>query len=248
MATAAAAAVRALPHFSVLNYGFSSEPENTVLSGAEPDFYCLRLYEHTLRHTPLEAATVLEVSCGQGGGASFLARAYRPTRVIGIDSSDQNIRIARERASLPDLEFRVGVGERLELADESFDVVVNIEASYLCDDRARFFAEVFRVLRPGGYFCYTDACWADDDCTQELRDIGFDVLERAEITWNVLRALRRDSARREALFNALPDERLRDELKDWGGVVGYRAFRRFEAGQTRYFSHRLRRPSAAATG
>jgi SAM-dependent methyltransferase len=247
MATAAAAAVRALRQFSVLNYGFSSEPEITVLSGAEPDFYCLRLYEHTLRSTPLEAATVLEVSCGQGGGASFMARTYRPTRVIGIDSSDQNVRSARERASLPDLEFRVGSSERLELADASFDVVVNIDASYLCEDRARFFAEVFRVLRPGGHFCYTDAYWADDDCTEELRDIGFDVLERAEITLNVLRALRRDSARREALFDALPDRRLRDELKDWGGVVGYRAFERFEAGQTRYFSHRLRRPSSALT-
>ena len=248
MATAAAAAVRALRDFSVLNYGFSSEPEITVLTGAEPDFYCLRLYEHTLRRTPLEGSTALEVSCGQGGGSSFVARTYRPGRMIGIDSSGENIRLARLRASLPDLEFKVGSGERMDFADGSFDVVVNIEASHLCDDRARIFAEAFRVLRPGGYFCYTDACWADDDCTEELRDIGFELLERAEITSNVLRALRRDSARREALFDAMPDQRLRDECKDWGGVVGYRAFRRFEAGQTRYFSHRLRRPAAARGG
>ena len=48
----------------------------------------------------------------------------------------------------------------------SFDVVINIEASHLYDDRARFFAEVLRVLKPGGHFCYTDGCWADDDCTR----------------------------------------------------------------------------------
>ena len=34
----------------------------------------------------------------------------------------------------------------------------------------------------------------------------------------------------------------REEYKHWGGVVGYRAYNRFEAGQTRYFSHRLRKP------
>jgi ubiquinone/menaquinone biosynthesis C-methylase UbiE len=243
MATAAAA-VRALPALSVLNYGFSSEPENTVLSGAEPEFYCLRLYEHTLRRTPLEASMVLEVSCGQGGGADFVARTFRPNLVIGIDSSDENVRLARRRESSARLEFRVGSAERMEFADESFDVVINIEASRCCDDRARVFAEAFRVLRPGGHFCYTDGCWADDDCTEELRDVGFELLERAEITTNVLRALRRDSARREALFDAMPDRRLREEYKDSAGVVGYRTFRRFEAGQTRYFSHCLRRPPA----
>jgi SAM-dependent methyltransferase len=240
--TTATAAVRALPDFSVLNYGYSSDPEDSVLSGAEPEFYCLRLYEHALRRTPLEASAVLEVSCGRGGGADFVARTYRPQLMIGIDSSPDNVRLARDRASAPGLEFRVGGAERIEFGDGSFDVVVNIEASHLYDDRARFFAEAFRVLRPGGHFCYTDGCWADDDCTEELRDAGFEVLERAEITSNVLRALRRDSARREALFDAMPDRRLREEYKDWGGVVGYRAFRRFEAGQTRYFSHRLRRP------
>lgn len=104
-------------------------------------------------------------------------------------------------------------------------------------------AEVFRVLKPGGTFCYTDGCWADDDCSEELLETGFELLERLEITANVLRALRRDSARREAVFDAMTDAKLRNEYKDWGGVIGYRAFRRFEAGQTRYFSHRLRRPA-----
>ena len=240
--TTAAAAVRALPALSVLNYGFSSEPENTVLSGAEPEFYCLRLYEHALRRTPLEASTVLEVSCGQGGGADFVARTFRPSLTIGIDASVANVRLARHRASLPGLEFQVGNAERMEFADGSFDVVLSIEASHLYEDRARFFGEAFRVLRPGGYLCYTDDCWADEDCTEELHDVGFELLERTEITSNVLRALRRDSARREALFDALPDRTLREQYKDWGGVVGYRAFLRLEAGQTRYFSHRLRRP------
>jgi hypothetical protein len=103
-----------------------------------------------------------------------------------------------------------------------------------------------RVLRPGGYFCYTDGCWADDNCTADLLAAGFELLVRREITENVIRALRRDSARRAALFDAMIDRELREEYKHWGGVVGYRAYTRFEAGQTRYFSHRLRRPLDAS--
>jgi SAM-dependent methyltransferase len=235
-------AADAVPAFTVLNYGFSTEPEMSVIPATEPEFYCLRLYEHTVRDTPLAGRDVLEVSCGRGGGANFVSRTFAPQRYLGVDLSEENVRLARERAVGAGLSFAVGNAEQLELPAVSFDVVINIEASHLYDDRTRFFAEVARVLRPGGYFCYTDGCWADDDCSEDLLDAGFDLLERLEITSNVLHALRKDNARRTALFNGMTNRELREEYKDWGGVVGYRAYNRFEAGQTRYFSHRLRKP------
>jgi SAM-dependent methyltransferase len=232
-----------VPQFTVLNYGFSSEPENSVIAANEPEFYCLRLYEHTVRETPLEGRDVLEVSCGRGGGANFVSRTFKPHRYVGVDLSQENVKLARERAARDGLTFAIGNAERLDLADDSFDVVINIEASHLYDNRGRFFAEVARVLKPGGYFCYTDGCWADDDCTDDLLAAGFHLLERLEITSNVLHALRKDNVRRTALFDAMNNRDLREEYKHWGGVVGYRAYNRFEAGQTRYFSHRLRKPA-----
>jgi SAM-dependent methyltransferase len=231
-----------VPQFTVLNYGFSSDPENSVIAANEPEFYCLRLYEHTVRETPLEGRDVLEVSCGRGGGANFVSRTFAPQRYVGVDLSQENVRLARERAARDGLAFAIGNAERLDLPDDSFDVVINIEASHLYDNRGQFFAEVVRVLKPGGYFCYADGCWADDDCTDDLLAAGFDVLARLEITSNVLLALRKDNARRTALFDAMKNRDLREEYKHWGGVVGYRAYNRFEAGQTRYFSHRLRKP------
>jgi SAM-dependent methyltransferase len=235
-------AAGAVPDFTVLNYGFSSDPESTVIPRDEPEFYCLRLYEHTVHGTPLAGRAVLEVSSGRGGGANFVSRTFKPQRYVGVDLSEQNVRLASDRAARSGLEFIVGQAEKLDFPDATFDVVINIEASHLYDDRTRFFAEVLRVLRPGGTFCYTDGCWADDDCTSDLASAGLELLERQEITANVLRALRKDSARREALFDAMTNRDLREEYKHWGGVVGYRAYTRFEAGQTRYFSHRLRRP------
>jgi SAM-dependent methyltransferase len=235
-------AADAVPQFTVLNYGFSTEPEVSVIPATEPEFYCLRLYEHTVRDTPLAGRDVLEVSCGRGGGANFVSRTFAPQRYLGVDLSEENVRLARERATRKELTFAIGNAEQLDLPDASFDVVVNVEASHLYDDRTRFFAEVARLLRPGGYFCYTDGCWADDNCSEDLLDAGFDLLERLEITSNVLHALRKDSARRTALFDGMTNRELREEYKHWGGVVGYRAYNRFEAGQTRYFSHRLRKP------
>ena len=237
-------AAHALPTFTVLNYGFSSDPEDSAIPREEPEFYCLRLYEHALREIPMVDADVLEVSCGRGGGAAFVSRTYRPRRLVGVDLSPENVRLAQTRTAAAGTEFRVGSAEQLDFPDQSFDVVVNIGASHLYDSRNRFFGEAWRVLRPGGHFCYSDGCWADDDCTEDLLSTGFELLERREITDNVLRALKRDSARRAALFDALPDRELREQYKHWGGVIGYRAYERFEAGQTRYFCHRLRRPQA----
>jgi SAM-dependent methyltransferase len=229
-----------VPDFTVLNYGFSSDPENSMLPPDEPEFYCLRMYEHALAGVPLAGLEVIEISCGRGGGASFLMRQHRPKRYVAIDVSEENIRLARNRDAAP--EFRVGDAEALDFPDVSFDVAINVESSHLYADRTRFFSEVHRVLRPGGRFCYADGCWADDDCTQELLDAGFLLQERLEITQNVIRSLRLDNARRNALFDAIPDDSLRLKCKDWGGVIGSRAYRRFAEGRRRYFSHTLLRP------
>ena len=229
-----------VPEFTVLNYGYEAPADSSIVPQDHPEFYCLRLYEHTVRDVQLAGADVLEVSCGRGGGASFLYRAFNPRRYIGIDLSAENVRMASARQDGP--QFMAGNAERLELDDRSFDVVINIEASHLYDDRRKFFAEAFRVLRPGGHFCYTDGCWADDDCTDDLLAAGFKLQERLEITANVIRALELDSERKAQLFDAMGDTELIQEYKDWGGVVGFRAHQRFVAGKTRYFSHLLLRP------
>jgi SAM-dependent methyltransferase len=234
-------AAASAPDFSLMNYGYSSSSESSAVADGAAEVYCLRLYEHAVRDTALNGRDVLEVSCGRGGGAAFLAETFGPRRYVGVDVSAENIRIAQAHHRAGNLEFAVGNAESLAFADASIDVVINIEASHLYDDRSAFFREVFRVLRPGGRFCYVDGCWKDDDCTEDLGTAGFRLLERRDITANVLEALRRDSARREAIIDGMPAE-LRERYKDWSGVVGYRAFRRFEEGETLYFSHLLERP------
>ncbi len=104
-------------------------------------------------------ARVLDVGSGLGGAARFLART-RGCRVTGLDLSEEYCQVAEM------LSARVGLGERLTFrqgdalalpfADGSFDVVWSQHASMNIEDKAGLYAEMFRVLRSGGYLAIYD--------------------------------------------------------------------------------------------
>jgi 2-polyprenyl-6-hydroxyphenyl methylase/3-demethylubiquinone-9 3-methyltransferase len=96
------------------------------------------------------------VDIGCGGG--FLAEEFARVgcEVVGVDPSAMSIRTARQHADISSLkiEYAVAAGERLPLADESFDV------AYCCDvlehvpDLDLVIAETARVLKPGGVYLF----------------------------------------------------------------------------------------------
>jgi ubiquinone/menaquinone biosynthesis C-methylase UbiE len=70
--------------------------------------------------------------------------------------NSSGIAFCQKRHNLPGLDFVEGNAEDLPFGDESFDAVLNVEASHLYLQFPRFLAEVARVLRPGGDFLYAD--------------------------------------------------------------------------------------------
>ena len=222
--------------------GSAASPRTASSRANEPEFYCLRLYEHTVRDTPLAARDVLEVSCGRGGGAIFVEPHVQAAALRRRRPEPENVRLARDACRAQVSTFAIGNAERLDFADASFDVVINIEASHLYDDRTGSSRRCCACCSPAAISATPTAAGPTTTAPRTCSTAGFELLERLEITSNVLHALRKDSARRTALFDAMKNRDLREEYKHWGGVVGYRAYNRFEAGQTRYFSHRLRRP------
>lgn len=106
--------------------------------------------------TPLAAAVlrvtpaperVLEIECGDGDGALFLAREFPAARVRGLDRSADLVRAATARIGLdPEgrVAFKQGTRRSLPYPSDFFDLVVAV-------DRRPAAAEVARVLRPGGY-------------------------------------------------------------------------------------------------
>jgi ubiquinone/menaquinone biosynthesis C-methylase UbiE len=93
-----------------------------------------------------EPERVLEVECGEGDGALFLAREFPRARVRGVDASPESVARATARVGLdPEgrIAFKQGGPRRLPFPDDHFDLVAQATGRPAI-------AEAARVLRPGG--------------------------------------------------------------------------------------------------
>jgi ubiquinone/menaquinone biosynthesis C-methylase UbiE len=141
------------------NFGYEEDPPMALPLAAtdEANRYGIQLYHVTASQVDLTGKRLLEVSCGAGGGASYIMRNLGPASYTGLDLNPASIEKCRERHKLPGLDFVQGNAEDLPFPDQSFDAVINVEASHQYPHFPRFLAEVARVLRPGGHFLYTDS-------------------------------------------------------------------------------------------
>lgn len=148
------------------------------------------------------------VDLGSGAGFDLLIAAEKVGdggRVIGIDMTDAMIQTARDnaaKAGAKNIEVRKGTIEELPLEDASVDWVISNCVINLSPEKERVFAEIARVLRPGGRFAISDivaenvpgrvrdqaevysACIggaiAESEYTEGLRQAGLTEVEVAE--------------------------------------------------------------------
>jgi arsenite methyltransferase len=97
---------------------------------------------------------VVDLGCGAGTDSLVAAQMVGPRgHVTAIDMTPQMLDKARAAAvelGAKNVDFLEGEIERLPLADESIDVVISNGVIDLVPDKDAVFAEIFRVLRPGG--------------------------------------------------------------------------------------------------
>ncbi|MEO6966960.1 MAG: methyltransferase domain-containing protein [Rhodanobacteraceae bacterium] len=128
----------------------------------------------------LEGASVLDLGCGSGRDAYLLsALVGAHGRVIGVDMTPQQVEVAQRHREFharvfghprSNVEFLLGdlsALDTLGVADASIDVAVSNCVLNLVPDKRRAFAEILRVLKPGGELYFSDV-FADRRLPREL--------------------------------------------------------------------------------
>jgi ubiquinone/menaquinone biosynthesis C-methylase UbiE len=136
-----------------------------------------------LLHVHPEPERALDIGTGLGDGALLIAREFPHARVRGVDLSEEMVRRAQARIGLdPEgrVAFKVADAAHLPFEDDSFDLVAQLNVPV-------FFAEIARVLRPGG-FVLIAASWGpstpfytpDSVLRRGFRKHGIEAVESGE--------------------------------------------------------------------
>ena len=230
-----------------MNYGYA-EPEGTgktlVLPATdEANRYAIQMYHHVASAIDLTGKDVVEIGSGRGGGAAYVAATFNPKSVLGIDISKKAVDFCNRYYSTDRLSFKQGDAENIPLANNSVDVVINIESSHCYGSMERFVHQVSRILRPDGYFLFADH--RDDQKLPTLRkqfqDGSLEIVSETDMTSNVVRALDLDNDRRKELIHDACSPALRRQVEEFAAVVGTRTYESFNEGASRYVSFRLQK-------
>lgn len=236
------------PQWAFMNYGYAPAAPGGNAEAVvarleldevdEPDRLSIQLYRRAIGQAEVQGGDVLEVGSGRGGGASYVARYLQPRSMTGLDYSRAAVALCSQSRAVPGLSFVHGDALAMPFADDSFDVVINIESSHCYASMETFLAEVHRVLRPGGIFCWVDfrGQAGAKVVRRQLAQSPLAVVAQDDITEGVLGALRLDDARKVAFIEASFPRVLHGPLNRFAATSRSSTFERFENGQLRYLS------------
>jgi ubiquinone/menaquinone biosynthesis C-methylase UbiE len=123
--------------------------------GSKMERHHLDITEKTIRRMGLRPDhRILDLGCGSGWATRLLSRmasnaTHASGQVVGVDISDEMIRLARATSQeFDNLKFVVGSAAQIPWEDNFFDRVLSVESFYYYPDQDRALAELFRVMAP----------------------------------------------------------------------------------------------------
>jgi len=142
-------------NYTMLHYPLFINKSDTFLQAQE------NLTDHCISGLDsLENKIILEIGCGNGVQTKYILNKFNPKSITGVDLNQENIRIAnqeKERRGIKNIHFFVDDAQQLsKFKKNSIDVIINIESAFHYPDKPLFLKQLFRVLKPGGYFLIAD--------------------------------------------------------------------------------------------
>ncbi len=224
-------------HF--MNYGYvPNENEKPIELGDDPKIqrYPLQMYHYLAMKKEIAGKQVLEVGSGRGGGARYITGSLDPAFYTGMDLAQNAVDLANKIHVFPNLKFIQGSAESIPLADNSIDVVINVESCHAYGSVDQFLSEVKRVLKPGGYLLMVDFRNGEnmDQFNNQIRDCGLTLLEKENISSNVVRSIEAEDESKKARIKALIPPKWQKLFSEFAGVVGSR-FHTTLKNETRFY-------------
>lgn len=121
----------------------------------EAEEACRRLVR-TLASSLPKGGVVLDVGNGLGTAEPLIAETVSPRRLVAVNITQWQLAAGRERLREASATGVAGDAVRLPIADGTVDAIISVEAAFHFRSRDAFFAECYRVLRPGGVLSISD--------------------------------------------------------------------------------------------
>jgi SAM-dependent methyltransferase len=227
-----------------MNYGYSDKNQEVLLDDQnEINRYSIQIYHHLAIATEIQNKDIVEIGCGRGGGLSYICKYFSPASALGVDLDTQAISFCNRHYTLENLMFLQGNAQSLSLENNTCDVVFSVESSHRYPDMVAFLGEVLRILRPGGYFLFTDFRYdyEMEDLKKELELSGMKVLKERIINEEVVAALKLDNDRKHKLVKKLTPKFLHRIALNFAGTIGSETYNQFASGKYVYFSYVLKK-------
>lgn len=221
-----------------MNYGFSKENYSLNLPRHhEKHRYSIQLYDFIASGTEIGGKDILEIGCGRGGGLSYINKNYKPKSATGVDLNQKAVDFCNSFYHGENITFLQGDAQVLDFQDNSFDVVINVESSHRYAEIDKFINEVYRVLKPGGVFLFTD--FRHKSKLKELNDhfdnSTFLPVHNESITPHVLEALQLSTNDRISLIKKLAPSFLHGIGKKFAATEGTPTYMKFLTAEWEYF-------------
>lgn len=234
-------------HF--MNYGYMPNPDEPPVNlpdDPKVQKYPMQMYHYLAAKAPIRGKQVLEVGSGRGGGARYVAGSFQPASYIGMDIAQSAVDLSNKIHVLPNLRFIQGSAESIPLADNSIDVVLNVESCHAYGSVDKFLREVKRVLKPGGYLLLVD--FRDvknmDLLRSQLRKTGMEFLQEEDIAPNVVNAMEAEDEVKKQRIKTLFPPKWQALFGEFAGVVGSRIHLNLKSKARLYHRFVLRKAAA----